>query len=196
MNDLKIENFMSGQGKLLINKKPQEGEPDGNLMLIVHHQIQEDIVALGINRRSTTMTFPMLLEMQGVYPPATRKDEFANLPVYLGGPANDGGIYLIHTQDYSDQSTRHVYGNVYISSSPKTFQNFVTKSPPQKWLVVFGEIFFNPNAMELLEKDPEWQVVDHDEDMIFEGTGEEEWIGYRWSDVKWHRAAKKTGILK
>ncbi|MCP3876088.1 MAG: hypothetical protein GY699_23435, partial [Desulfobacteraceae bacterium] len=123
------------------------------------------------------------------------ENEFDNYPVYLGGPNPEGGIYMIHTQDYSDKSTRHVYGDVYMSNSPDTFKNLVSESKPRKWLVVHGEVFFNPGAIELLKKDPEWKVIEHDEDMIFEGIGEEEWIGYRWSDVRWQRAAKKVGIL-
>lgn len=196
MTDLKTDGFVSAQGKLLIGVNPQPGEPDGHLMLIVHHKPREDMVAIGIQRRSTTMTFPMVLNMNGVDPPAERKSEFDNLPVYLGGPGKEGSIYLIHSGDYSDKSTRHVFRNVYVSSSPETFQNFVEKSQPKKWLAVFGEVFFNPDALELLKGDPEWKIVGHDEDMIFDGAGEEEWIGYRWSDVKWRRAAKKIGILK
>ncbi|MCP3872108.1 MAG: hypothetical protein GY699_02995 [Desulfobacteraceae bacterium] len=146
MNSIKTDKFISAQGNLLISKNPQLEEPDGHLFLIVNHT-QENMIGIGIQRRSTTMTFPMLLKMLRIEPPTGNENEFDNYPVYLGGPNPEGGIYMIHTQDYSDKSTRHVYGNVYMSNSPDTFKNLVSESKPRKWLVVHGENFFNPGAI-------------------------------------------------
>ncbi|MCP3876087.1 MAG: hypothetical protein GY699_23430 [Desulfobacteraceae bacterium] len=62
MNSTKKDKFISAQGNLLISKNPQPEEPDGHLFLIVNHT-QENMIGIGIQRRSTTMTFPMVLKM-------------------------------------------------------------------------------------------------------------------------------------
>ena len=138
--------------------------------------------AMGIivNQVVDGLEFEKLLEQVGIKdaPPKRR------IAIHVGGPVETGRGFVLHSNDYSLDSTLDVDGGIRLTQSVEVLKEISRGGGPRQCLLALGYAGWGPGQLEREIKQNGWLNVPADEELIFGAA----------IDEKWRRALAKMGI--
>jgi putative transcriptional regulator len=138
--------------------------------------------AMGIivNQVVDGLEFEKLLEQVGIKdaPPKRR------IAIHVGGPVETGRGFVLHSNDYSLDSTLDVNGGIRLTQSIEVLKEISRGGGPRQCLLALGYAGWGPGQLEREIKQNGWLNVQADEELIFGPA----------IDEKWRRALAKMGI--
>ncbi len=168
-------------GRLLV---ATEQMPDPRFAETVIYMIQHDqngAMGLVINRQLATVPISTLLDDLGLGGAGVSGE----LPVHFGGPVEPTRGFILHTPDYSLDSTLTVAGFA-VTGQPEILQAIAQGQGPKKFLFSLGYAGWAPGQLEAEMRSGHWIDVPADTRIVFDEP----------ATTKWERALRRrTTIL-
>jgi putative transcriptional regulator len=168
-------------GQLLV-AMPQMGDPRfaRSVIYLCAHSGDAGAMGLVINKVVGSLTMAELfaqLEIEPGGPARTR-------PVHFGGPVEPGRGFVLHTDDYREDATLPVAGNISVTATLEILRAIGDGRGPRQSLFALGYAGWAPGQLDAEIQANGWLSVAADEAIVFDPD----------HDAKWQRALAKLGI--
>lgn len=110
--------------------------------------------------------------------------QFAELPVYLGGPVEPSRGLVIHSPDYTHADTVALADDLSVTSNLQILRDIVTGKGPSKHLLTLGYAGWSPGQLEAEIEANSWISVPATPSLVF-GTDDTH---------KWEHSAMSLGV--
>ncbi|MGH7047853.1 MAG: YqgE/AlgH family protein [Stellaceae bacterium] len=147
--------------------------------LCAHHG---DTGAMGlvINKLLGPLTLTELFAQLAIEPAGPARGR----PVHFGGPVEPGRGFVLHTDDYHEEATLSVAGNISVTATLDILRAIGQGRGPRSSLFALGYAGWAPGQLDAEIQANGWLSVAADEAIVF-GTE---------PDAKWRRALGKLGV--
>lgn len=175
-------------GKLLV-AMPGIGDPrfERTVIFMCAHS-SDGAMGIVINRASSQITFPELLEKLDIIDPETRIELPAavrKLPVQAGGPVESGRGFVLHTTDYFSQATTlPISTGIGLTATLDVLRAIAGGKGPRKSLMALGYSGWGPGQLEQEIQSNGWLTCDSDESLLFDES----------FDQRYEAAMRRIGI--
>jgi putative transcriptional regulator len=107
----------------------------------------------------------------------SEKNKLYNIkvPVYWGGPVNVNKIFILHSKEYKNESTRK-FKDVSLSSDYKILFEIADKKGPEKSLIIMGYSGWDDGRLEGEMEREHWILSRLDVDLIFKKDNSKKWL--------------------
>ena len=166
-------------GKLLVAAPSM---PDGYFSHSVVFMLQHDETgAMGVvvNIPIGALPFTNLFDALGVEPEIDDDLAERTVRIYSGGPVDAGQGFVLHSEDYLDDSNRDDAiigaGGLTLSMSVELVRAMASGEGPAKSLLLFGYAGWAPGQLETELKRDDWITVKADESLVFDSDDGSKW---------------------
>jgi putative transcriptional regulator len=173
----KGEGYLAGQ---LLVAMPNMRDPRFERTVIymcVHNA--EGAMGLVINKAVGSLTFPQLLRQLGI-----PKDSASDRRVHFGGPVEMGRGFVLHTDEYEQESTVKVRPGYAVTATIDILKAIAEGGGPEKALLALGYAGWAPGQLDGEITANGWLHAPADLGIVFDDE----------LDTKWTRAISKIGI--
>ena len=171
------EGYLAGQ---LLVAMPNMRDPRFErtvIYLCVHNA--EGAMGLVINKPVGSLTFPQLLRQLGI-----PKESVADRRVHFGGPVEMGRGFVLHTDEYEQESTVKVRPGYAVTATIDILKAISEGGGPEKALLALGYAGWAPGQLDGEIQANGWLHAPADFGIVFDDE----------LDTKWTRAIGKIGI--
>lgn len=171
--------FTPLEGKLLL-AMPAMGDPRfvKSVIYMCSHT-EEGAMGIAVNRPIENLNFSQLLEQLNI-----GGEPKIELPIHAGGPVETGRGFVLHSADYSQDSTLFISDTVGLSATVEILKELARGKGPRNRLLALGYAGWGPGQLEQELARNSWLTVDPSDELIFAAPPEE----------KWPRALSQIGI--
>lgn len=172
------DSFMTGQ---LLIAMPSMADPRFTQTVIyVCAHTAEGAMGLVLNRPVARPTFSELLRQLKIDPhPQERR-----IRMCAGGPVEDGRGFVLHTADWTSESSLRVDDAVALTASLDVLKVIAEGSGPRECILALGYAGWGPGQLDREIQDNAWLSVPADETLVFDADHK----------TKWRRALGKLNI--
>lgn len=172
------EGYLTGQ--LLIAMPQMADSRFAQTVIYVCAHTADGAMGLVINRQIDSITFPGLLKQLEIEAP----DACDQIRVMFGGPVETGRGFVLHSQDYVQDSTLLIGGDMGLTATMDILKDMAKGAGPKQSLLALGYAGWAPGQLDHEIQANGWLHAPADEKLIF---GDD--IG-----AKWDRALGILGI--
>nr|WP_043836967.1 YqgE/AlgH family protein [Roseomonas aerilata] len=168
-------------GQLLIAMPSMEDPRFARSVICLCAHSAEGAMGIVLNRAIENLTFDDLLKQLDVtpVPPARR------IRLHAGGPVEGGRGFVLHTGDWSSDSSLTMDGGFALTASVDILKAIAGGGGPRQGLLALGYAGWGPGQLESEIQHNAWLNVTPDEAILF--TEEDQ-------DAKWRRALAKLKV--
>jgi putative transcriptional regulator len=159
-------------GKLLV-AMPGIGDPrfERSVVFMCAHS-EEGAMGIVINRTSSQITFPELLEKLEIISPDARIElpaKVRGMTVQAGGPVESGRGFVLHTTDYFAQDTTlPISTGIGLTATLDVLRAIAGGRGPRKSLMALGYSGWGPGQLEQEIQSNGWLTCEADESLLFD----------------------------
>ena len=107
-----------------------------------------------------------------------------DIPIFWGGPVDEKQIYILHSKEYKNDTTKN-YKGISITRDYKILFDIAENKGPEKSLVIFGYSGWGSGQLEGEMERDHWILSDLDPNIIFDKEPSEKWQkAYKNSFIK------------
>jgi len=147
------------------------------IYMCVHNA--EGAMGLVINKAVGSLTFPQLLRQLGI-----PRDGAGERRVHFGGPVEMGRGFVLHTDEYEQESTVKVKPGYAVTATIDILKAIADGGGPEKALLALGYAGWAPGQLDGEIQANGWLHAPADLAIVFDDA----------LDTKWERAIGKIGI--
>lgn len=161
VSDKTTTGYLTGQ---LIVAMPTMLDPrfDRTVIYLCSHTA-DGAMGLVVNRLFESLTFPDLLERLGIEGGPVDNE----IRVHVGGPVETGRGFVLHSGDYTLDTTLAVDGGIALTASMDILKAIATGTGPRRALLALGYSGWGPGQLESEIQANGWLHVPADEDLVF-----------------------------
>ena len=174
----KRDGYLTGQ--LLIAMPNMRDPRFARSVIYVCAHNADGAMGLVVNRLVGSVTFPDLLEQLSIEGGTASKE----IRVHFGGPVESGRGFVLHSGDYSHDSTLQVDEKMALTATVDILTDIAQGRGPRCSLLALGYAGWGPGQLDSEFQANGWLSVAADETLIFDDD----------LDSKWERAIGKLGI--
>ncbi len=168
------------EGKMLI-AMPQMADPRfARTVLYLCAHSNEGAMGLVVNKLVDSITFPDLLHQLNIEVGGATE----RINVHFGGPVESGRGFVLHSDDYVQDSTLMIDAGVALTATTDVLKAIARGGGPKRSLLALGYAGWSPGQLDAEIQSNGWLHVDPDDELIF---GDD--LG-----GKWEQAIAKLGI--
>ena len=168
------------EGKMLI-AMPQMADPRfARTVLYLCAHSNEGAMGLVVNKLVDSITFPDLLHQLNIEVGGATE----RINVHFGGPVESGRGFVLHSDDYVQESTLMIDAGVALTATTDVLKAIARGGGPKRSLLALGYAGWSPGQLDAEIQSNGWLHVDPDDELIF---GDD--LG-----GKWEQAIAKLGI--
>lgn len=158
-------------GKLLV-AMPGIGDPrfDRSVILLCSHSAK-GAMGLIVNKPMKDMTLVTLLEQLDIQP----DDLIADLPVFLGGPVETSRGFVLHTDEFAQESTVTVAQGIALTATIDMLKALAGGEGPRQAIIALGYAGWAPGQLDQELTRNGWLTADASDDLVFETGPDEMW---------------------
>ena len=97
------------------------------------------------------------------------------IPIFWGGPVDEKHIYILHSQEYKNETTLSFNG-ISVSRDYKVLLDIAQKKGPKQSLVILGYSGWGSGQLEGEMELAHWILSELDDDLIFEEKLTNRWL--------------------
>jgi putative transcriptional regulator len=172
------QGFFTGQLLIAMPTMPDPRFARTVIYMCAHSD--EGALGLVINKLFDDLNFEDLLDQVGIEPETCKR----SIPVHSGGPVESGRGFVLHSQEFTDESTMVVDEKVALTASVDILRAIAEGNGPRHCLLALGYSGWGPGQLESEIHENGWLNVPADEALIFDTDLEN----------KWQRAIAKIGV--
>lgn len=175
---MKSTGYLAGQ---MLIAMPQMLDPRfARSVVYVCAHSEEGAMGLVVNRLFDEISFPDLLEQLGI----DSGPGCERIRVHFGGPVESGRGFVLHTPDYTNETTMMVDEQVALTATIDVLKAIAEGGGPRRSLLALGYAGWSPGQLDAEIRENVWLNVPADSELLF-GID---------LDHKWERAIGKLGI--
>jgi putative transcriptional regulator len=161
---------------------PQMGDPRfaRSVIYLCAHGGDAGAMGLVINKVVGSLTMAELFAQLEIEPGKLAKTR----PVHFGGPVEPGRGFVLHTDDYREEATLPVAGNIAVTATLEILRSIGRGRGPRHSLFALGYAGWGPGQLDAEIQANGWLSVAADEEIVFDPD----------HDGKWRRALAKLGV--
>ena len=168
------------EGKMLI-AMPQMADPRfARTVLYLCAHSNEGAMGLVVNKLVDSITFPDLLHQLNIEVGGATE----RINVHFGGPVESGRGFVLHSDDYVQESTLMIDAGVALTATTDVLKAIARGGGPKRSLLALGYAGWSPGQLDAEIQSNGWLHVDPDDELIF---GDD-------LSGKWEQAIAKLGI--
>jgi len=158
-------------GKLLV-ATPEIQDPRfaESVIYMVKHDA-EGAMGLIINKPITKGQIDDLLKSSGRKTQGSQK----NIVIHYGGPVGQHQGFVLHTDDYSIDSTTKVSNGIAMTADVKMLEALAGGKGPRQSLFILGYAGWAPGQLEAELKTNSWFILPGDKALIFGADADKKW---------------------
>ena len=167
---------------LIATKKMRDGRFEKTVIAMLEH---DEDGAWGLVINKPLGSFPLALLIDPSINTSEEREKLykINIPVFWGGPVDKKNIFILHSNEYRNNSTSN-YGGISISQDYDILFDIAEDNGPTKSLVILGYSGWGDGQLEGEMERDHWILSDVDLNIIFDEK----------IDTKWEKAYKKSFI--
>ena len=172
------DGYLTGQFLIAM---PTMGDPrfERSVIYMCAHSA-DGAMGLVVNRVASEIDFPELLDQLEI-----KTDGIKNpIPVLTGGPVETGRGFVLHSMDYSQDSTLKVTDEVGLTATVDILRAIAEGEGPAKSLLTLGYAGWSSGQLDNEIQANGWLNVTSDTSILFDED----------LNSKWDRAVRKVGI--
>lgn len=173
------EGFLTG--KLLVAMPYSQDSNFVNSVIYVCGHDDTGAMGLLINRRIDTISFQDLLKQLEIN---NNNHDVVEFPVHYGGPAEIGRGFVLHSNDYTHESTVQIDDDLSLTATMDVLAAISAGEGPGNALLTLGYTGWSDGELELEIQENEWLIVDPTPDLIF----------HDHIETKWRQALASIGV--
>ena len=182
-NYLKGKFYSTVKDHFLIATKKMPDDRFKKTLIVMLENDEDGAWGLVINKRLGSIPLAMLID-PSMNSAKEREDLYKiNIPIFWGGPVETKKIFILHSNEYQNDSTYN-YGNISISQDYKILFDIAKNKGPEKSLVILGYSGWGDGQLEGEMERDHWILSDLDPNIIFDEE----------SSRKWRKAYKNSFI--
>ena len=162
--------IQSLEGKLLLAMPGMKDARFFQTVIYICSHSKEGAMGIVINKPVETLNFSQLLKQLKIKAKAVKE-----IPIHAGGPVESGRGFVLHSVDYTQDSTMKVCSSIYLSATVDILQALAKGTGPKKYLLALGYAGWGDGQLEKEMTQNSWLSVDADEAVIFNSPMEEKW---------------------
>lgn len=168
-------------GKLLLAMPKMSNQPFNRAVVYICVHNQDGAMGIVVNRYANFITFSQLLSELKI-----DKDEHVveGIPIHYGGPVEANRGFVLHTNDYTHETTLKISPGISLSATLETLDTIAHGEGPEKCIVALGYAAWGPGQLEEELKNNAWIPVSADERLLFDTEVQE----------KYENAFKSLGV--
>jgi putative transcriptional regulator len=167
-------------GQLLIAMPTMPDPRFARTVIYMCAHSDEGALGLVVNKLFEDLNFEDLLDQVGIEPATCKR----SIPVHSGGPVESGRGFVLHSKEFTDESTMVVDDQVALTASIDILRAIAEGAGPRNCLLALGYSGWGPGQLESEIHENGWLNVPADEALIFDADLEN----------KWQRAIAKIGV--
>ncbi|MSO64472.1 MAG: YqgE/AlgH family protein [Alphaproteobacteria bacterium] len=137
-------------------------------------------MGLVVNRLIDRISFPALLKQLEIDVVAPSQE----IRVHFGGPVEGGRGFVLHSADYSADSTLRIDARIGLTASIGALKDIAIGTGPQQCFLALGYAGWAPGQLDAEMQANAWLNAPADPDLLFDSNLE----------TKWQRAVNQLGI--
>jgi putative transcriptional regulator len=168
-------------GQLLV-AMPQMEDPRfaRSVIYLCAHSGDAGAMGLVINKLLDSLTMADLFAQLEIEPAGPARAR----PVHFGGPVEPGRGFVLHTDDYREEASLPVAGNIAVTATLDILRAISRGRGPRRCLFALGYAGWAPGQLDAEIQANGWLSVAADEAIVFDTD----------HDAKWARALGKLGV--
>ena len=172
------DGYLTGQFLIAM---PTMGDPrfERTVIYMCAHSA-DGAMGLVVNRVASEIDFPELLNQLEIETDGIKKP----IPVLTGGPVETGRGFVLHSMDYSQDSTLKVTDEVGLTATVDILRAIAEGEGPAKSLLTLGYAGWSSGQLDNEIQANGWLNVSSDTSILFDEN----------LNSKWERAVRKVGI--
>ena len=172
------DGYLTGQFLIAM---PTMGDPrfERTVIYMCAHSA-DGAMGLVVNRVASEIDFPELLNQLQIETDGIKKP----IPVLTGGPVETGRGFVLHSMDYSQDSTLKVTDEVGLTATVDILRAIAEGEGPAKSLLTLGYAGWSSGQLDNEIQANGWLNVSSDTSILFDED----------LNSKWDRAVRKVGI--
>jgi len=167
-------------GQLLIAMPTMPDPRFARTVIYMCAHSDEGALGLVVNKLFDDLSFEDLLDQVGIEPTSCKH----TIPVHSGGPVESGRGFVLHSNEFTDESTMAVDDKIALTASVDILRAIAQGTGPRNCLLALGYSGWGPGQLESEIHENGWLNVPADDALIFDHDLEN----------KWQRAIAKIGV--
>ena len=182
-NYLKGKFYNSVKDHFLIATEKMKDNRFEKTVIIMLESNNDGAWGLVVNKRLGTMPIALLIDPSLSTSEERERLYKINIPIFWGGPVDVKKIFILHSTEYQNDTTRN-YGNISVSQDYNILFDIAENKGPEKSLIIFGYSGWGSGQLEGEMERDHWILSDIDLNLIFDED----------LNTKWNRAYKNSFI--
>jgi putative transcriptional regulator len=172
-------NSLAGQ---LLVAMPQMGDPRfaRSVIYLCVHSGDAGAMGLVVNKVLGSLTMAELFAQLDIEHVRANRSR----PVHFGGPVEPARGFVLHTDDYREEATLPVAGNIAVTGTLEILRAIGQGRGPRLSFFALGYAGWGPGQLDAEIQANGWLSVASDEGIVFDPD----------HDAKWRRALAKLGV--
>jgi putative transcriptional regulator len=167
-------------GKCLIAMPSLADSAFARSVIYVCAHSPEGAMGLVVNRALDQLTFPDILEQLAIEP----QTDCQSIRVHFGGPVESARGFVLHSAEYSLESTLRVDDAVALTATTDVLRAIAEGGGPRQSMMALGYSGWGAGQLDAEMLENAWLTVDADEELLFSTK----------LDSKWNLAVSRLGI--
>lgn len=151
-----------------------------SVIYLCAHSSEDGAMGLVINKPLGSLTLGELFVHLAIEPSRSAEAQ----PVHFGGPVETGRGFVLHTDDYREEATLHVAGNIAVTATLDILRAIGKGHGPRRCLFALGYAGWGPGQLDAEIQANGWLWVAADDRILFDPD----------HGAKWRRALDRLGI--
>lgn len=158
-------------GKCLIAMPSMADQNFARSVIYICAHSPEGAMGLVVNRALHQLTFPDVLDQLAIEP----LTDCDNIRVHFGGPVEATRGFVLHSTDYSQNSTMRVNSHIALTATTDVLRAIAHGTGPNKALMALGYAGWGAGQLDREILENAWLTVDADEELLFSPALERKW---------------------
>ena len=167
-------------GQLLIAMPGMQDERFYKTVIYLCAHTDDGAMGLVLNQVIKGLSFPGLLEQLGIDGVVSDR----SVPIHFGGPVESGRGFVLHSNEYQQDSTLEVDGDISLTATVDVLKAIARGRGPKHSLLALGYAGWGPGQLDDEIRANGWLQAPADMDLIFDDDQVD----------KWERSIAKIGI--
>ena len=155
-------------GQCLIAMPGMSDERFARSVVLVTSHDDEGAMGIVVNRQVLKPTFGSVLEELDIPAGQVSREMHDAVPIYEGGPVEQGRGFVIHSLDYSQPNTKRVGGRYGLTTTLEILKNIAGGGPPGRFLLALGYAGWGAGQLERELADNAWLTCGATDDVLFD----------------------------
>ncbi len=167
-------------GQLLVAMPSMGDERFQRSVIFMCAHSEQGAMGLIVNRIADQVSFRDLLQQLQIEVPSSHRE----INVHTGGPVETGRGFVLHTADYSQESTLRVDDEFGLTATADILKSIACGEGPTRSMLALGYAGWSPGQLDAEIQANGWLHVASDVELVFDGD----------LDGTWVRSIQKMGI--